>query len=127
MGQLEVLANFGMKAARDVLATLLGSVTVHSIVGTDLEGRKTMSNVRAQRLLGYSEAEMPSSAPDVAFASKGRELRAWSDGPDERSAAFADLVEDRLFDTRETTYLTRDDRTLTTMQIVPPTSTGAGL
>jgi diguanylate cyclase (GGDEF)-like protein/PAS domain S-box-containing protein len=98
--------------ARDLFSGVLAAATEQSIIGYDHDGRIMLFNHGAERMLGYSSAEMIGSTVDVLHeksevAARGAELGT-APGPD---TVFAAAAQGRA-QTSQWTYLTKDGRCL---------------
>ena len=69
------LAEVGLANANARLQGVLDSATQLSIIATDLEGRITLFNSGAEKMLGYTAAEMLGRTPDIIHSVTEMELR----------------------------------------------------
>ncbi|KQP26533.1 PAS domain S-box protein [Methylobacterium sp. Leaf100] len=73
MAQLELRRALKERRARERLnAAIIESAVDYGILATDLDGRVTSWNIGAQRILGWSEAEMRGVAADRIFVPEDR-------------------------------------------------------
>ncbi len=69
------LAEEGLADANARLQGVLDSATQLAIIATDLEGRITLFNSGAEKMLGYTAAEMLGRTPDIIHSAAEMELR----------------------------------------------------
>ena len=103
-----------VRKAHDLFSSVLGATTEYAIIGTDLEGDITFFNVGAEKMLGYSSAEVVARRTplflhdDTEIAVRAGELGV--------PAGFEALVASARRgqpDTREWTYVRKDGVRLT--------------
>jgi PAS domain S-box-containing protein len=113
-----------LDVAKGRLQAVLDAATRVSIVATDTEGRITVFNSGAERMLGYSAAEMVDRRTagilhvPAECLERSRQLTEELGRPVEGFGVFVEYARDRPFDEREWTYVRKDGSTLDVSLIV---------
>ncbi len=102
-----------LSATSERFASVLSAATEFSVIGTDLAGTITVFNVGAERMLGYSAAEMvglqtPAAIHDPLEVLRRAEELSMEPGFD----VFVHTARDGEAETREWTYVRKDGATL---------------
>ncbi len=100
------------QSARDLFAGVLDAATEQSIIATDLNGLITVFNTGAERMLGYSAAEMIGTSPQRLHDSSEIRTRAAELGIEPGFDVFLAMAAAGRPETRQWTYITRDGRRL---------------
>jgi PAS domain S-box-containing protein len=101
------------------LQAVLDAATQVSIIATDAEGLITVFNSGAERMLGYSAAEMVGKQTpvflhlDAETRARGEELSAHFGRPIEGFAVFVEQARQETFEEREWTYVPKDGHQIT--------------
>ena len=107
-----------VREARRFLSDLLAAASELSIIATNREGLITTFNLGAERLLGYTAAEMVGKQTPAIIhvaaeiAARGRELSAELGRPIEGFRVFVELPEWHGSEKREWTYVRKDGQTV---------------
>ncbi|MHA0289846.1 EAL domain-containing protein [Mycobacterium sp. C3-094] len=97
-----------LRAAHDLFAGVLEAAYEQAIIGTDAAGRITVFNHGAERLLGWSAAEMIGRSPIVFHHLPEVQERAAELGIARAQDVFFRHLTPRTADVREWTYVRRD-------------------
>ncbi|MCF6386578.1 diguanylate cyclase [Mycobacterium sp. MBM] len=97
-----------LREARDLFAGVLQAASEQAIIGTDPDGRITVFNHGAERLLGWSQGEMLGRTPMVLHHGPEVSARAAELGIPEGLAVFVHNVRPGNAEVREWTYVRRD-------------------
>lgn len=97
-----------LREARDLFAGVLQAASEQAIVGTDPDGRITVFNHGAERLLGWSQDEMLGCTPMVFHHGPEVAARAAELGVPEGFEVFVHNVTPSHAEVREWTYVRRD-------------------
>ncbi len=118
--------------ASGCLQNILDSATHVSIVATTPEGVITLFSSGAERMLGYSAAEMIGKATPALFhleseiARRGDELTKELGRPVQGFAVFTEIARRGKVEERDWTYVRKDGSTLTVSLAVSPKRTAQG-
>ncbi len=120
-----------MAAAQKLLKEVLDAATGVSVIATDEDGRITLFNAGAERMLGYQFAEMAGQTPALIHVesevrARGQELAAELGRPFEGFDVFVAYARGGRSDTRQWTYRRKDGSTLTVLLEVTATRDEAG-
>lgn len=102
-----------LREARDLFAGVLHAASEQAIVGADPDGRITVFNNGAERLLGWTEAEMLGSTPLVFHDDAELRVRAAELGIPVGFQIFVHNVTPSRAEVREWTYIRRDGTRVT--------------
>ena len=101
-----------LQLSRDLFAGVLDAATEQSLIATDPNGLITVFNTGAERMLGYSAAEMIGTSPQRLHDWDEIEARAAELGIEPGFAVFLEKAAAGIPETRQWTYVTRDGRRL---------------
>lgn len=96
------------EAARDHYAQVLDAVEAQAIIATDLDGRITVFNPGAERMLGFSEAEMLGRPPTVLHLGEEILLRGMELGIEPGFPVLIHAAVEGRAEERRWTYVRRD-------------------
>ena len=96
-----------LRQARDLFGQVLSS-TEQAILATDPEGRITVFSKGAERMLGYTAAEMIGRSPEILHDPAEIAARAAELGIPAGIGVFIEPTRNGVADTRQWTYLARD-------------------
>ncbi|PPK92578.1 PAS domain S-box-containing protein/diguanylate cyclase (GGDEF)-like protein [Kineococcus xinjiangensis] len=96
--------------ARDLLAGVLAAATDQAIVATDPQGRVTLFNEGAQRMLGYDESQVLGAQPALWHDAAEVAHRAGELGIEPGHAVFVQEAVQGRAETRVWTFVARDGR-----------------
>ncbi len=102
-----------LREARDLFAGILRAASEQAIIGTDPEGRITVFNNGAERLLGWTEAELLGTSPTAFHDDAELRLRAAELGIPVGFGIFVHNVTPSRAEVREWTYIRRDGSRVT--------------
>ncbi|MBK6999862.1 MAG: PAS domain S-box protein [Rhodoferax sp.] len=128
----QVVRQLELGRARNFLANVLSAASTVSIIATDSQGLITVFNLGAERLLGYTAAEMIGKQtpailhkPDEVVA-RGQELSAQLGRPVEGFRVFIETAELRGSEQREWTYIHKDGHAIAVSLVVTTMRADAG-
>ncbi len=101
-----------LNRSRDLFAGVLDAATEQSIIATDPHGLITVFNTGAERMLGYSAAEMIGTSPERLHDAAEIRARAEELGMPADFGVFLARAATGQPETRQWTYITRDGRRL---------------
>ncbi|WP_170315605.1 EAL and GGDEF domain-containing protein [Nakamurella deserti] len=101
-----------MNRSRDLFAGVLNAATEQSIIATDPDGIITVFNTGAERMLGYTAADMIGTTPERLHDAAEIRARAAELGMEPGFDVFLVRAANGQAETREWTYITRDGRRL---------------
>jgi diguanylate cyclase (GGDEF)-like protein/PAS domain S-box-containing protein len=101
-----------LNRSRDLFAGVLDAATEQSIIATDPQGLITVFNTGAERMLGYSAAEMIGTSPERLHDAEEIRARAEELGLPADFGVFLARPATGEPETRQWTYITRDGRRL---------------
>jgi diguanylate cyclase (GGDEF)-like protein/PAS domain S-box-containing protein len=104
-----------VQRARDLFAGVLDAASEQSIIGTDQDGRITVFNVGAERMLGYSRQEMLGRSPLLFHLPRELELGAAELGVRPGLDVLVQAAREGRPETRQWTYVRRDRSQLEVM------------
>jgi diguanylate cyclase (GGDEF)-like protein/PAS domain S-box-containing protein len=99
-----------LAAARDLYEGVLSAASEQAIIGTDPTGKVTVFNTGAEKMLGYTKAEMIGRDPLILHDPEEINARAAELGIPPSVAVLAAGVRRNKPQTRQWTYITRDGR-----------------
>ncbi len=121
------IASAELQRSRDLFAGVLDAATELSVIGVDPDGLITVFNTGAERMLGYSAAEMIGTSPERLHDPVEISKRAVELGVESGFGVFLTLAARGTPDTRQWTYVTRDGRRLQAMITVTAMRTPDGV
>jgi diguanylate cyclase (GGDEF)-like protein/PAS domain S-box-containing protein len=101
-----------LNRSRDLFSGVLDAATEQSIIATDPQGLITVFNTGAERMLGYSAAEMIGTSPERLHDAGEMRARAEELGVEPGFGVFLVQAAAGQPETRQWTYITRDGRRL---------------